>query len=73
MRNRNRNRNRFRNRIKELLETKKRVGRMNGDKPGSGPGGKCVCSKCNYEEKHVRGEPCNKKKCPECGAKMTKK
>jgi len=40
---------------------------------GLGPGGKCVCIECDYEEKHVAGEPCYKKKCPKCGARMIRK
>lgn len=49
-------------------------GRMRGDKPGSGIGGSCVCTnpKCSYRVKHVRGEPCNAKRCPKCGTAMTR-
>lgn len=47
-------------------------GRMSGDKPGSGPGGNCVCPKCGKTVSHMRGVPCLSKKCPDCGARMTK-
>lgn len=43
-----------------------------GDKPGSGPGGRCVCPACGYVSSHSRLDPCNKKKCPKCGATMTR-
>ena len=56
---------RFRNRVKQILGS--------GDKPGSGPGGYCICTKCGHENRHTRGVPCNERECPECGAKMTKK
>lgn len=48
-------------------------GRYNsGDKPGSGPGGNCVCSSCGYTTSHTRFLPCNQRKCPKCGSTMTK-
>jgi len=43
-----------------------------GDKPGSGPGGRCVCPSCGYVSSHSRLDPCNQKKCPKCGARMTR-
>lgn len=33
----------------------------------------CVCSACNYEQKHQKGRPCSVEKCPECGNKMYRK
>jgi len=33
----------------------------------------CVCPSCKAEVKHERGVPCNKVKCPKCGALMTGK
>ncbi|MGM5483595.1 MAG: cation diffusion facilitator family transporter [Nanobdellota archaeon] len=42
------------------------------DAKGAGPGGYCVCTSCSYKEKHVRGHPCAKKKCPKCGGPMTR-
>lgn len=47
-------------------------GRMGGDKPGSGPGGNCVCPACGATVPHTRGIPCMTRKCPKCGARMTK-
>lgn len=44
-----------------------------GGGEGLGPGGTCVCPKCDYVEEHATAEPCWKKTCPECGAKMTRK
>ena len=46
-------------------------GRMGGT--AEGPGGICKCPNCGYEEKQIRGEPCVNKKCPKCGARMTRK
>lgn len=43
-------------------------GRNQGFEPGT-----CVCPKCGHEENHVRGQPCNQKKCPECETIMTRK
>ena len=37
---------------------------------GLGPGGACKCPKCGYEQKHIRGQPCTKTKCPKCNVKM---
>ena len=45
-------------------------GRMGGI--AAGPGGECVCASCGYREPQVRGSPCINKKCPKCGAKMTR-
>ena len=42
------------------------------DKPGSGPGGYCVCPDCGAKVAHVTGTPCNGTKCPKCGTTMTK-
>jgi hypothetical protein len=41
-----------------------------GNKPTSGPGGNCVCPKCNHKEPHVAGQRCLDTVCPECGTKM---
>lgn len=43
-----------------------------GDKPGSGPAGNCVCPSCGHTTAHSRLQPCNQRKCPECGATMTR-
>jgi len=43
-----------------------------GDKPGSGPGGNCVCPSCGYKTEHTWAEPCNTRKCPKCGATLTR-
>jgi len=47
-------------------------GRNQGDKPGSGPGGKCVCPECGHTIAHTVNNPCNQIKCPDCGITMTK-
>ena len=47
-------------------------GRMGGDRPGSGPGGNCICPSCGKTIAHQRGLPCNQVVCPDCSAKMTK-
>ena len=35
-----------------------------------GPGGYCICPKCNKKTPHLRDTPCQEQRCPECGAKM---
>jgi len=49
-------------------------GRMVGNRPGSGPGGYCICPKpdCDGRVVHQRGVPCFELDCPNCGAKMVK-
>ena len=37
-----------------------------------GPDGECRCPNCNYTESHQLGVPCYNKKCPKCGAPMTR-
>jgi predicted DNA-binding protein (UPF0251 family) len=42
---------------------------------GGGRGGapaQCVCPQCGERAPHVPGEPCAQKKCPKCGAQMTR-
>jgi len=46
-------------------------GRMGGGF-AAGPGGDCVCPKCGHREPHTVGQPCYQKKCPKCGAQMTR-
>jgi hypothetical protein len=46
-------------------------GRMGGG-TGAGPGGDCVCPSCGHKVPHQVGQPCNKRKCPKCGATMTR-
>jgi hypothetical protein len=46
-------------------------GRMGGPF-AAGPGGDCVCPKCGRRESHERGVPCAGRKCPQCGAGMTR-
>jgi len=43
-----------------------------GDKPGSGPGGNCICPSCGYKTPHSRSSPCNQIKCPNCGNVLTR-
>lgn len=47
-------------------------GRMGGTKPGSGPGGTCVCPKCGNKASHKVGQPCYQMVCSKCGARMVK-
>jgi len=37
-----------------------------------GPGGYCICPNCNYRQPHKLAVPCNTRKCPKCGALMTR-
>jgi hypothetical protein len=45
-------------------------GRGGGNKPGSGPGGNCVCPQCGKKVPHVVGQRCIDRPCPECGTRM---
>jgi hypothetical protein len=45
-------------------------GRGGGNKPGSGPGGNCVCPKCGKKVAHIAGQRCLDQTCPECGTRM---
>jgi hypothetical protein len=47
-------------------------GRGGGNKPGSGPGGNCVCPKCGHHIQHVIGQRCLDLACPQCGTKMVR-
>lgn len=55
-----------------VASTSLNKGKNKGDIPGSGPGGKCVCTKCGHTIPHKIGEPCNELKCSKCGASMTR-
>jgi len=48
------------------------LGRMGGPLAG-GPGGWCVCPKCGYKARHTTSKPCNKIRCPKCGALMVRR
>ena len=39
----------------------------------AGPTDICICPKCKHEQQHLRGQPCNQIKCPECETLMTRK
>jgi len=58
--------------IIEDFEEREGLGRNQGDKPGSGPGGQCVCPNCGQKAIHDIGEPCNELICSSCGATMTR-
>ncbi len=47
-------------------------GRMQGNRPGAGPSGECVCPACGARLPHQRSVPCYDIKCPKCGGKMTR-
>lgn len=49
-----------------------RAGRGGGNKPGSGPGGDCVCPSCGEKLPHVAGQPCKDRTCPKCGTRMVR-
>jgi predicted Fe-Mo cluster-binding NifX family protein len=48
-------------------------GRGQGGGFAAGPGGACVCPQCGHEEPHDVGTPCMEKRCPKCGAIMTRR
>lgn len=45
-------------------------GKGGGNKPGSGPGGNCVCPSCGHKISHQAGQRCRDVECPKCGTKM---
>jgi hypothetical protein len=45
-------------------------GQGKGNKPGSGPGGNCICPQCGHKVPHEVCQPCMEVACPNCGAKM---
>jgi predicted Fe-Mo cluster-binding NifX family protein len=47
------------------------AGRMGGPF-AAGPSGYCICPQCGQKEPHERAVPCLTRKCPKCGAKMTR-
>ena len=47
-------------------------GRGLGGGYGLGPGGECICPNCGFREPHQRSVPCYNRKCPKCGAPMTR-
>ncbi len=46
-------------------------GRMGGPF-SAGPGGNCICPKCQYSVPHLPGQPCNQKICPKCSIPLTR-
>ena len=46
------------------------LGRMEGNKPGSGPCGECICFNCGARIPHQIGIPCYSLTCSKCGSKM---
>jgi len=42
-------------------------------RPGSGPGGECICPVCGKVLPHRRTIPCKTVECPDCGATMNRK
>jgi len=47
-------------------------GRGQGNKPGSGPSGNCVCPKCGTVVNHRVGQRCMDIPCPKCGTPMAR-
>lgn len=41
-----------------------------GAKFVSGPGGICICPRCETSKVRSKNRPCTEEICPECGAKM---
>ena len=57
---------------KGFIPNRGRGRRMIGNKPGSGPGGRCICPSCGHTVTHSRLKPCNERECPRCGTVMTR-
>jgi hypothetical protein len=38
----------------------------------AGPGGNCICPNCGERLAHQIATPCFERKCPKCGASMTR-
>ena len=53
-------------------EQGQRGGRMGGTRPGSGPGGYCVCPRCGEKVHHEQAVPCYSMNCPKCGTRMVR-
>jgi hypothetical protein len=49
-----------------------RWGRGGGTKPGSGPGGECLCPSCGNKVSHQAGQRCLDISCPKCGTRMVR-
>lgn len=47
-------------------------GRMEGNRPGAGPEGDCICPACGARVPHQVAVPCYNLSCPKCGAKMAR-
>lgn len=47
-------------------------GQGGGNKPGSGPGGNCICPKCGKTTPHVAGQRCLDQVCPDCGTRLVR-
>jgi hypothetical protein len=47
-------------------------GKNQGNRPGAGPAGNCVCPSCGKKIAHTRGVSCYSVLCPECGVKMVR-
>ena len=45
-------------------------GRMDGNRPGAGPEGDCICPQCGTKTSHKQGVPCYNEICPKCGSQM---
>ncbi len=43
------------------------------DQSAAAGAGMCVCTQCGHSEPHERGNPCLQRKCPQCGASMSRK
>ena len=42
------------------------------DRSAAAGTGACVCTQCGHSEPHERGNPCLQRKCPQCGAFMSR-
>ena len=52
--------------------TEGRGARMDGTRPGAGPGGSCICPSCGEKVPHKQGAPCFDMSCPKCDTRMVR-
>ena len=52
------------------VDNEYRSAKKNQTRYSMGEGGYCICLKCEIRFEHIKGNPCQAEKCPECGERM---